>query len=73
MCLQDGDERFDVGLAVRMHAKGMCVPGFAAPTPDGSSWQYSQSMINVLASYKEAHPWLWDGLAAQANSNEASE
>ncbi len=66
--LQDGDERYDVGLAVRAHAKGLCVPGFAAPTADGNSWQYSQGMVDVLGQYREAHPWIFTALDKQASA-----
>lgn len=51
-CVQAGEDRYDVGLAVRAPSKGLCVPGYAAPTPEGSGWLYSQAMVALLVEYQ---------------------
>lgn len=51
-----------MGLAVKQAAKGLCVPGYAIPTQEGTGWQYSNDMMNVLMEYRRNYPWLWAAL-----------
>lgn len=54
-----GDDRYDLGLAVKTSSKDVCVPGFSQPTEDGNGWTYSAAVINILQNYRKEFPWLW--------------
>ncbi len=57
-----GDDRYDLGLAIKTSSREVCVPGFSQPTEDGNGWMYSAAVINILADYKKLHPWVWQGV-----------
>lgn len=44
--------RIDVGLCVKVAAKGLVVPDFARPNADNKGWEYSESFVSVLEQYK---------------------
>ncbi|KAJ9516840.1 hypothetical protein QJQ45_027260, partial [Haematococcus lacustris] len=67
--ITEGEDRYDVGLAVRSPAKGMCVPGYVAPTEDGRGWAYSTAMVPILQEYKVQAAWLWSALE-RSNSDD---
>jgi hypothetical protein len=43
--LQEGGDRFNLGLLVKEASRGLCVPGYVHPTPDGNGWMYSNAMV----------------------------
>ena len=47
-----GDERCDVGLAVKSGRGPLCVPDYTKPAASGMGWQYSQALATVLSQYK---------------------
>ena len=47
-----GDERVDVGLAVKTGRGPLCVPDYTKPAPSGAGWQYSQALAAILTQYK---------------------
>ena len=57
-----GDERFDLGVAVKDGRESLCVPGFSTPTADNSGWMYSGAMLTILQEYRRVHGWVWDYL-----------
>ncbi|GLI61583.1 hypothetical protein VaNZ11_003999 [Volvox africanus] len=62
MWARDGDDRYDLGLAIKTASKDVCVPGFSQPTQDGNGWGYSAAVINILQEYRRNVPWLWVAL-----------
>ncbi|GLC57430.1 hypothetical protein PLESTB_001223500 [Pleodorina starrii] len=62
MWTRDGDDRYDLGLAIKTSSKDVCVPGFSQPTEDGNGWTYSAAVINILQEYRKTFPWLWAAL-----------
>eukprot|EP00798_Chlamydomonas_sp_ICE-L_P005709 gene5709-12771_t len=67
--LTEGEDRFDVGLAVKHAGKGLCVPGYTTEGPTGG-WLYSPSMVLVLEEYRNRHSWLWNVLEASSGSEQ---
>jgi hypothetical protein len=47
-----GDEKVDVGLAVKSGRGPLCVPDYTKPAPSGTGWQYSQALAAILTQYK---------------------
>ena len=47
-----GDEKIDVGLAVKNGRGPLCVPDYTKPAPSGTGWQYSQALAAILTQYK---------------------
>ncbi|GIL88258.1 hypothetical protein Vretimale_14135 [Volvox reticuliferus] len=59
MWTRDGDDRYDIGLAIKTPSKDVCVPGFSQPTLDGNGWSYSAAVVNIIQEYRSKFPWLW--------------
>ncbi len=51
--------RVDVGLCVKVPAKGLVVPDFAHPNAENKGWEYSESFVQVLEQYKVCGEVLW--------------
>lgn len=47
-----GDEKVDVGLAVKSGRGPLCVPDYTRPAPSGTGWQYSLALATILGQYK---------------------
>lgn len=47
-----GEDRLDVGLNVKNAPKGLCVPDFVRPEPNGQGWQYTTELTQMLTAYK---------------------
>ncbi|KIY96312.1 5'-3' exoribonuclease 1 [Monoraphidium neglectum] len=62
----DGDNRVDVGLAVKNAKQGLCVPGLAAPLHDDSGWAYSQPLLDLVAEYRRRFPWVLSTLESSS-------
>lgn len=54
-----GDEKVDVGLAVKSGRGPLCVPDYTKPAPSGTGWQYSQALATILSQYKVSVPFLF--------------
>jgi hypothetical protein len=67
--LQDGPDRFNLGLSVKEPSKGLCVPGFVFPMPQeaGTGWMYSLAMIKIIDDFRREHPWVFDALEAHTS------
>lgn len=68
--VRSGDDRYDIGVAVKSSKGPLCVPGFSIPSEDGGGWQYSNALALVLRDYKVAHGWVWDALEKSGESRE---
>eukprot|EP00884_Botryococcus_braunii_P018829 jgi/Botrbrau1/562/Bobra.0010s0030.2 len=60
--VEEGDEKFDIGLCVKHGGRGMCVPDYVQPAPDDRGWLFSPALINVLLEYKKKFPWVFSFL-----------
>lgn len=50
--------RVDVGLCVKVPAKGLVVPDFARPNAENKGWEYSEAFVQVLEQYKVGGGWV---------------
>ncbi len=57
-----GDDRYDLGVAVKDGRESLCVPGFSTPTEDNSGWMYSGALLTILQEYRRVHSWVWEYL-----------
>lgn len=62
-----GDDRYDLGLAIKTSSRDVCVPGFSQPTEDGNGWTYSAAVITILQEYRKTYDWLWAYLIKTEN------
>jgi hypothetical protein len=60
-----GDNRYDLGLAVKDARNELCVPGYAVPANGGSGWMYSTGLAAAVAKYRATHPWVLQMLDVQ--------
>ncbi|KAG2447716.1 hypothetical protein HYH02_007176 [Chlamydomonas schloesseri] len=67
MWARDGDDRYDLGLAIKTSSRDVCVPGFSQPTEDGNGWTYSAAVITILQEYRKKYDWLWAYLIKTEN------
>lgn len=62
-----GDERIDVGIAIKNGKSDLCVPGYCAKLPQKREgpvmWGYTTAVADALRRYRETFPWLFHGLA----------
>uniref|UniRef100_A0A061R927 5'-3' exoribonuclease 1 n=1 Tax=Tetraselmis sp. GSL018 TaxID=582737 RepID=A0A061R927_9CHLO len=57
--MQAGDERFDVGLAVKHAGNELCVPEYCQANVSGRGWVYSTDFVQALQEYKRRFPWVF--------------
>ncbi|KAG2430247.1 hypothetical protein HXX76_010345 [Chlamydomonas incerta] len=69
MWARDGDDRSDLGLAIKTSSRDVCVPGFSQPTEDGNGWTYSAAVITILQEYRKKYDWLWAYLIKTENDS----
>lgn len=50
--VEEGEEKYDVGLCVKHGGRGMCVPDYVQPAPDDRGWLFSPALVQILADYK---------------------
>lgn len=48
-----------MGLAVKLGSKNMCVPGYVRPSPNGTGWEYTDSLVSILETYKRTFYWVF--------------
>lgn len=65
-----GSERQEIGLAVKLGSKNMCVAGYVRPSPNGTGWEYTDSLISILESYKSASYWVFEAVDATPEGGE---
>jgi len=65
-----GNERQEIGLAVKLGSKNMCVAGYVRPSPNGSGWEYTDSLIDILESYRNASRWVFEAVDATPEGGE---
>ena len=56
----EGDATLQLGLCVKLSSKGLHVPDYAAPGPEGRGWVYSQDVAVLLKQYKVLRPFARD-------------
>jgi len=65
-----GNERQEIGLAVKLGSKNMCVAGYVRPSPNGTGWEYTDSLINILENYRNASCWVFEAVDATPEGGE---
>ena len=48
----EGEASLQLGLCIKLSSKGLHVPDYAAPGPEGRGWVYSQDVAVLLKQYK---------------------
>lgn len=64
--VEEGDDKYDVGLCVKHGGRGMCVPDYVQPAPDDRGWLFSPALVQILADYK-VHTLLMNCLPTPAS------
>eukprot|EP00210_Caulerpa_lentillifera_P009231 g8800.t1 len=65
-----GIERHEVGLAVKLGSKNMCVVGFVRSSPNGTGWEYTEGLIRILESYRQSSNWVFEAVDATPEGGE---
>lgn len=65
-----GIERHEVGLAVKLGSKNMCVVGYVRPSPNGTGWEYTEGLIEILESYRQTSNWVFEAVDATPEGGE---
>ena len=65
-----GQERQEIGLAVKLGSKNMCVVGYVRPSSNGTGWEYTESLIRILESYHDTFNWVFEAVDATPEGGE---
>lgn len=65
-----GSDRYEIGLAVKLGSKNMCVPGYVRSSPNGTGWEYTEALITILRNYKKACHWVFEAVDATPEGGE---
>ena len=63
-------KREEVGLAVKLGSKNMCIPGLVRPNLGGNGWEYSDQLVEILEQYKRANTWVFTAVEATPEGGE---
>jgi len=68
--VNSGIDRYEIGLAVKLGSKNMCVAGYVRPSPNGTGWEYTDALTRMLESYKNTFSWVFDAVDATPEGGE---